>query len=44
MHTQESSQFKRIHYDLFCKVALVLDSSPEPWGASCYFVRHYDDC
>ena len=35
----ESSQFKRIHCDLFGKATLVLDSFPDAGGASCCFVR-----
>jgi hypothetical protein len=38
-HTLESSQFKRIHCDLFGKAALILDSFPDAGGASCCFLR-----
>jgi hypothetical protein len=38
-HTLGSSQFKRVHCDLFGKATLVLDSFPDAVGASCCFVR-----
>lgn len=35
----ESSQFRRIHCDLFGTAALVLDSFPDAGDASCCFIR-----
>ncbi|MDB4409744.1 hypothetical protein N9235_02940 [Gammaproteobacteria bacterium] len=38
-HVLDSSQFTRIHCNLFGKAALVLDSFPDAGGASCCFIR-----